>query len=344
MSLIGTEFLDGQGLGNQLFCYVSARCIALDHHAAFCTAGQERLAVNIHSKKGLYFMRPDLGLAIAPDQADHYCEAEKRIYLPTCKHDAAHGCYIAGADERLFEPFSADTLLYGNLQSEEYFRHHMPEIRRCLKVLPEHENTQFSNEDVCVLNLRGGEYKYGYTLMVGRKYWHNAMNHMRAIRPGMRFVVVTEDVQTAKRVLPGLPAFHFDLAGDYTAVKNAHYLIVSNSSFSCFPVFTSETLRYLIAPKYWARHNVSDGYWASEQNIYTGWNYMDRDGILFSAQECREELAEYWKRHPDQEQMQHPEWVKKHLFRYALGRSREIAFSQHVKFQERWEKAGHGTH
>jgi hypothetical protein len=28
--MVGTEFIKGQGLGNQLFCYVSARCIARD--------------------------------------------------------------------------------------------------------------------------------------------------------------------------------------------------------------------------------------------------------------------------------------------------------------------------
>ena len=64
--MIGTEFLKGQGLGNQLFCYVTARCIAKERGCAFGTAGQEQLAVNIHSKKGMYFMDLDLGERI-PD-------------------------------------------------------------------------------------------------------------------------------------------------------------------------------------------------------------------------------------------------------------------------------------
>ena len=59
--MIGTEFLKGQGLGNQLFCYITARCIAKERGCAFGTAGQEQLAVNIHSKKGMYFMDMDLG-------------------------------------------------------------------------------------------------------------------------------------------------------------------------------------------------------------------------------------------------------------------------------------------
>ena len=71
--------------------------------------------------------------------------------------------------------------------------------------------------------------------------------------------------------------------------------MLANSSFTYFPAFTSETVKYIIAPKYWARHNVSDGYWASEQNIYTGWKYMDRNGRVFTAEECREELERYKK-------------------------------------------------
>lgn len=68
--VIGTEFLKGQGLGNQLFCYVTARCIALERGCAFGTAGQEQLAVNIHSKKGMYFMDMDLGERIETGAKD----------------------------------------------------------------------------------------------------------------------------------------------------------------------------------------------------------------------------------------------------------------------------------
>ena len=59
--MIGTEFINGQGLGNQLFCYVTARAVALENGYEFGTAGQERFAVNIHSDRGMYFMDVDLG-------------------------------------------------------------------------------------------------------------------------------------------------------------------------------------------------------------------------------------------------------------------------------------------
>ena len=54
--MIGTEFIKGQGLGNQLFCYVTARAIAEENGYGIGCAGLDKLAVNIHSDKGMYFM------------------------------------------------------------------------------------------------------------------------------------------------------------------------------------------------------------------------------------------------------------------------------------------------
>lgn len=291
--MIGTEFLKGQGLGNQLFCYVTARCLAKDLGCAFGTAGQEQLAVNIHSKKGMYFMDMELGTPIENTADFHvYQEKEERIFNKSCAHDMTHGCYVAGPDEGLYG-IEDNTLIYGNLQAERYFLHHKEEIKRWLEVKEAYDSYEYTKENLCVINIRGGEYADSRALFLRRKYWLDAMEHMQRIRPDMEFMTVTDDVEAARRVLPEVEAFHFDLAGDYVTIKNARYLILSNSTFAFFPAFTSDTVQKIIAPKYWARHNVSDGYWASEQNIYEGFTYQDRQGRLFSAKECRQELAEY---------------------------------------------------
>ena len=60
--MIGTELLKGQGLGNQLFCYVTTRCIAMNQGRDFSILGSETLANNIHSSCGLYFMDLDFGV------------------------------------------------------------------------------------------------------------------------------------------------------------------------------------------------------------------------------------------------------------------------------------------
>ena len=91
----------------------------------------------------------------------------------------------------------------------------------------------------------------------------------------MRFRVVTDDVRTARKFFPHLDISHV-LAEDYAAIQSAEYLILSNSSFAFFPAWLNENAKLIIAPKYWARHNVSDGYWACGYTIVKGWMYQDR--------------------------------------------------------------------
>ncbi len=298
--MIGTEFIDGQGLGNQLFCYVTARAIAEEKGCAFGTAGQERFAVNIHNDRGMYFMDVDLGHAISPEEKKAYRiykEKETRLFIGNSAHDIEHGCFIAGADEGLSQ-VQDQTLIYGNLQDESYFIRHLDKIRQWLKVKPEYDSMEYSRENLCIINMRGGEYTGSPELLIDKKYWIRGIREMKRIRSDMEFMIITDDVETAGKILPGIPACHFDIGKDYVTLKNACYLLLSNSSFACLPAHTSETLKYAIAPKYWARHNVSDGYWASEQNIYSLFHYMDRKGRIFTAQECREELENYKKHSP----------------------------------------------
>ena len=49
--MIGIEFLDGQGLGNQLFCLASVKSIARDSGYEFGTVNQSIFAHNIHNSK-----------------------------------------------------------------------------------------------------------------------------------------------------------------------------------------------------------------------------------------------------------------------------------------------------
>lgn len=293
--MIATELLKGQGLGNQLFCYVTTRSLAYAKGYDFTILNRAIFANNIHSSHGMYFMDIDCGPDVPKDSFQNvYHEREDRLFIGNSRHDIEHGCYVSGADEALFK-IHETTLLYGNLQAWEYFGDYREEIKKWLAVKPEYDCREYSRENLCIINVRGGEYAGNPELFLRRKYWLDAMEKMRKLRSDMEFMVVTDDVDAARRVLPEVEAHHFDIAKDYTIIKNASYLILSNSTFAFFPAFTSDTVNCIIAPKYWARHNVSDGYWASEQNIYDGFWYMDRKGRLFSAQECREELALYKK-------------------------------------------------
>ena len=293
--MLATEIYQGSGLGNQLFFYVTTRCIALDKGLDFGTITPEYFANNMHSDCGLYFMDIDPGIVTDGRGMPVYNEKEVRYYVGNSAHDMQHGAYITGCDEGLWE-VGDGTVLCGNLQDEKYFIRHREEIKTWLKVKPEYDCYEYSDPDLCILHLRCSDYMSSPELFLRRKFWVRGMKCMKKHNPDMRFMIITNDVEAAGRLLPGIPAYNFDLAKDYSIIKNARNLLLSNSSFTLFPVFTSDVEQYIIAPKYWARHNVSDGYWASEQNIYTGFNYMDRKGRLFTAEECREELEAFKKK------------------------------------------------
>lgn len=296
--MIGTEFIEGYGLGNQLFFYITTRCLALEKGVDFGFVNPGQVGNVFHSKKGMYFMDIDMGKEISREDMKNYKiyhEQDDRLFMGNSKHDMSHGCYISGADPRMFE-VEDNTLIYGNMQDQSYFEKYRDRIKDWLHVKEEAESYEYTADDLCIINLRGGEYTNHPELYLDRKYFLNAIKNMKKINPNMRFMVVTEDEEAAFKVLPEYERHHFDMGKDYVTIKNARYLILSNSSFSLMPVMSSTELKYAIAPKYWARHNISDGFWSSEQNIYSFLTYQDKKGRLFSADECRAELEEYKKR------------------------------------------------
>ncbi|MCR4757953.1 MAG: alpha-1,2-fucosyltransferase, partial [Butyrivibrio sp.] len=285
------------GLGNQLFFYVTTRCVALEKGVDFGFINPGQVGNVAQSNMGMYFMDIDMGKEIPLKDKDKFkifVEQDDRLYMGNSKHDMANGCYISGPDPKLFE-VEDNTLIYGNLQDQSYFEKYRDQIKDWLKVKPEAESYEYTADDLCIINIRGGEYTDHPELYLDRRYFLNAIEHMKEINPNMRFMVVTEDEEAAKKVLPEYECHHFDMGKDYVTVKNARYLILSNSSFSIMPVLSSTELKYAIAPKYWARHNISDGFWSSEQNIYTFLHYQDKKGKIFTAEECRKELEEYKK-------------------------------------------------
>ena len=136
--IIATELLKGQGLGNQLFCYVTIRCIAMRNGCDYSILGGETLANNIHSQCGLYFMNLELGVPAQKEDFDKiYNEREDRLFTSSSRHDIEHGAYVAGTDEVLLN-MKDTVLVYGNMQAEDYFLPYKEEICRWLKVKPEY--------------------------------------------------------------------------------------------------------------------------------------------------------------------------------------------------------------
>lgn len=286
-----TELYNGQGLGNQLWSYVVTRALALDRGLDFGIMSPEKF-------KGKDFLDLDFGKKVEGGSGPEGGPPEtlpagiKNYYAEKDTWHPKFDCDIRDFDPALLS-VADNTKLEGYFQSEKFILHRKKEIREWLKVKPAFDCLDFSGEDLCVMNVRGGEYKGNPDLLLPRKYWTGAAANMLQFNPDLEFVVITDDVKYARRLLPEYKAFHFDIGRDYSAVKNARYLILANSSFSFFPAWTSLTVKRVIAPKYWARHNVSDGFWACAFNLYQDWLWQDRDGRLSTYPECAEEYGKY---------------------------------------------------
>ena len=293
--MIVTELYNGQGLGNQLWSYVVTRTLALDKGLNFGIMSPEKF-------KGKEFLDLDFGKIIQggsgpeggppktlPQGIVHYY-VEKDTWYEKYK------CDIRDYDSGVLN-IEDNTKIEGYFQSERYILHRKNEIRRWLKVSENYDCYDYYHDDICILNIRGGEYKGNAELILSKKYWTDAIRNMLSINKNLEFVIITDDVKYTQALLPEYPSYHFDIGKDYSIVKNAKYLILANSSFSFFSAWTSETVKYVIAPKYWARHNISDGFWACAFNLYQGWMWQDKSGALFSYDECAAEYAIYKVKH-----------------------------------------------
>jgi hypothetical protein len=297
--MISTEIYHGQGLGNQLAVYTTVRSLAADRSTSFAIKGLEFLGDRRYNLNGLYFM--DLNLGSNYDELAieyYYKELEVRQKFNHSYHDSTLGCDIRLFDENVMS-IKDNTKIEGSLQCEDYFYHRKQDIKSWLKLKPEHDCKDFTNDNICVLNIR--DYEGDDTLFLSRDYWVRAIYHMLRLNPNMQFLVITESPEMAKRLLPELEnnVYHFDVGKDYAIIKNARWLILSNSSFAYFPALTNEEAKLIIAPKYWARHNVSDGYWATGCNLCRDFIYMDREGNLQSYDECKREFELYKLKHKE---------------------------------------------
>ena len=296
--MIITEIYNGQGFGNQLFVYVTTRMIA---HKL----GYDFGIMSPHKWKGYDLMDVDMGNKVIGGSGPEGGPPEAlpegiQNYYHEYLHGKNHHLYdntrsLQLTDNDLFN-IPNNTKIEGVLQSEEYFYDNIDLVKKWIKVNPEVDHFDTNEKNICILNFRGGDIIGNAGWWLPRKYWLNAIDNMIQYNPNMQFAIVTDDIAAANAILPEYPAYHQNIAWDYVAIKNARNVICSSSTFACFPLWTSETLEYCIAPKYWFDHNRSHGWWSLGCSIYSyPTYYMDREGKLFTPDQCRVEWEEYKK-------------------------------------------------
>ncbi len=312
--MICNELYREQGLGNQLWNYAVTRIIADRNGYDFSILKKDRF-------KGKDFIDIDFG---TPLSGGH---TSKRGYLFALPHGIKN--YYSEKRELVGNTFSDmsdditrtdlqllnlpdNTKFDGNCQSVRYLDSYREDIMRWMPVRDEYRQYR-TGPNICIIHLRCGDFMESKAFLP-IEYYKNAMEHIRSIDKDVVFQCVTDQKETAEKLLPGITVIGAALLGnrdnnnadhhhggpagiDFCLLMNANYLIIPNSSFSWWAAYLNSNKKMVVAPKYWARFNIADGFWSPSDIITDGFTYLDKNGKTFSTNECWVEKNEFEKTH-----------------------------------------------
>jgi hypothetical protein len=289
-------------LGNHMWQYAS--CRAIGEKLGYEWGINSRPSYDYHNGMNqMYFMDVDFGKPI--EGIIHEYHEPWKFY------SHVDNVNINMLDSNIYN-IKDNTILLGKdgaaggiFQSEEYILDKKENVLQWFKLKQEYIHLYESklselgivlDENLCVINFRGGEYRGLSTVILRKEYWNYSINHMLSINPNMKFLVITDDVECARYFMPfEIPTLHIDIGFDFYVVNQAKWVILSNSTFGWWSAWLNQKANKIIAPKYWARHNVSDGYWGTGDSYTSCFTYLDRDGKLCDFETCKEEAIEYYK-------------------------------------------------
>lgn len=297
--MIITELYNGQGLGNQLWCYVVTRCIAKSNGFNFGIQSPQKY-------KGKEFLPIDMGLEVLGGEGPEGGPPNvlpKEIFFYYKEKGNVHPktkIFIGKKDDSLFE-IEDCTKIDGVMQSIHYIENFKSDIKNWLKPSETHNIKSWSSDDVCAVHVRGGDF-LGSSAFLHTDYYTRCMKRMLEKNSNMKFVVVTDDVLYAKHVCPGIEIVGGSSTGvqdslkashhiggplwmDWTILYNAKNIILSASSFSFWPAWLNDEADVL-APMYWGDYKCSDGYWSCGDSLIPKWNYLNRNGRFYSYEEA----------------------------------------------------------
>lgn len=262
--MLSTPMYSASGLGNQLSNYVTVRTLALDKGFEFGVQFPERF-------KGLSFMNLDMGLPVLNGVTEVEGDTPKTLPDGFTAYYREKMINSGDYDPDIFN-VEDNTLIHGNLQGIEYYKHRRKEIQEWLKVEPLE-----LPENLCIINFRGGEYKYVKDFFLPIHYWLEAIRIMREINNDMQFEIHTDDPEEARKFFPDFKIVK-DIEINWRTLRYCHYAILSNSSFAILPIFLNDNVKEVIAPWGFGRYNT--GEWLLRQNYNPQWTWLNRLGEL----------------------------------------------------------------
>ena len=152
--------------------------------------------------------------------------------------------------------------LVGYFQSEKYFSDIKEDLKHYFHV--DSIDTEYNYDDYCYIHFRGGDY-VSHNYIPSFEWYMEAIGKMISIKPDIKFVVITDDIELASKYFNGFQILTNDMKTDYTYMRYSKYKIISASTFSWWGAYFSlDDDAIVIAPDRWLNHN----YIASSEEIF----------------------------------------------------------------------------
>jgi hypothetical protein len=209
-----------------------------------------------------------------PPGTDNVWTEKREIYPDHAYHPFQPDIFDVGPNTKLEIYCGQDAHYLDKEKVKKWLEIKDDVAKDCQKTLK--NNNIELDENLCIISCRGGEYRGVPGLFLTKKYWYDAINFMLKRNPKMKFIAFTEDPEFYKMWFD-FPVVHFSPHCDYYAIHTCKNIIIANSGFNIFPLWTSDTNPYILAPKYWAIHNFGNT-WANSDMQSWGFNFMDREG------------------------------------------------------------------
>lgn len=318
--MIVSEIYSGSGLGNQIWNLIVSRIVAERYGYEWGVKKSNPFKAS-HFLSNISFGKeviggsgPEGGPPIElPEGINHYYREKTNNYPYHMGGGSDHDAQIF--DDFLWNNLPDNTKIDGGFQKLGYINDRRNDIIEWLR--PNIEITDYSDDNICVIHFRGGEYLTTAS-WCPPEYYENASDIMLQINPDMKFFVVTDDPDEAKKYIPwasiigssimnekdpygemqGTGFYKYKggpISIDYAILNSAKYAIISASTFSFWPCWTNTKLKEIIAPRYWFDYKTSNGWWRGDDMIVDEWLYLDKEGNALEGCECKNEYEKYKK-------------------------------------------------
>lgn len=240
----------GGRLGNHMFQYAVCRIVAEKNNYNFKIAdiGEETAPYPEDINHHIFTYFPNLDKGVVDGQIRHiYQENPQQYYDPNIFNIPDY------------------TKLYGYFQTEKYFEGYEDKLKEWFSVemddITKNILNQYPVDEYCYIHFRCYVFGEGQT-HISLKFYLDAINKVREVKPDLKVLIITEDIELTKRVFEhtNCTIISNDMMVDYKLLYFSKYCIISPSTYSWWAAWLSDKI-ITVAPNFWIYYDSPEKGW-----------------------------------------------------------------------------------